>query len=32
MGIGKLPELARALTKAEAKARTMGLLGAEPAE
>jgi len=31
MGIGKLPELARALAKAEAKARELGLLEAEPA-
>jgi hypothetical protein len=30
MGIGKLPELARALAKAEAKARELGLLEAEP--
>jgi hypothetical protein len=32
MAIDKLPELARSLAKAEAKARALGLLEAEPAE
>lgn len=32
MGIRKLPELARALVKAEAEARRLGLLGSEAAE
>jgi hypothetical protein len=32
MAINKLPELARAIAKAEAKAKELGLLEAEPAE